>query len=203
MGITRETELNQPYKMFTAVGFGVEKAGVDELLSHARDAAFSSKSKATIQIADGGGQVFVQSDKDRMQQLSYSRAKQSIGLSELGIEYDVYNQSKENSSAHVKLSSSIFNTDKQNFNIHADGQTITGSCDTKDKITTCTEQVQDALGNVILKGISTSDIYKNPSSFNRTTDYTDGAGKPLGRITQAVQYDSAKGQIIVDSNTTK
>ncbi len=203
MGITRETELNQPYKMFTAVGFGVEKAGVDELLGHARDAAFSSKSKATIQIADGGGQVFIQSDKERMQQLSYSRAKQSIGFSELGMEYDVYNQSKENSSAHIKLSSSIFNTDKQNFNIHADGQTIIGSCDTKDKITTCTEQVQDALGNVILKGISTSDIYKNPSSFNRTTDYTDGAGKPLGRITQAVQYDSAKGQIIVDSNTTK
>jgi hypothetical protein len=203
MPITRETELNQPYKMFTAVGFGVEKAGVDELLSHARDSAFTSQSKATLQITDGGNQVAVSSGKGNAEMLSYSRAKQSIGFSELGMEYDVYSNSKENNAAHVKLTSSILNSDKQNFNINADGQTITGTCNTADKVTTCTEQIKDAVGNLVLKGISTSDIYKNPSSFNRVTDYTDASGKPLGKITQAVQYDSAKGQIIVDSTTTK
>lgn len=197
------SELEQPYKLFTAVGFGVEKPGVDALLAHARDAAYSAHSKADIQLAPDKQQVSV-TNGEKSQSLSYSVGTKYITGAEKGVEYDVYANGNQTDASHVKLSMpTFFAGGKQNFEIHADGKTITGTCNTTDDITTCKQEVKDAQGNLLLRGMSISDIYKNPNKFNQVTDYTDAAGRPLGKIASVVEYDSEKANIKVDSTTTK
>lgn len=206
MGISRPAEVEDPYRLFTAAGFGAEKPGVDALLNHARDLAYNSDSVTNIKLNDKR-QAVVESTtdghKDKPMTVDFSDGKQFVGL-RMGMDYNFAASSPgQNQEGHIALSKGLLGGSNYKFDVQAAGKIIEGQCQMTPDLITCTETIKDASGNLLLKGVSTSDMVKNINDFRKNTEYTGVTGVSLGKTYQHFLYDDKANTLRVESATRK
>jgi len=197
------------YKLSTALGLDVEKHCVDALLDQGRALAFS-KSHADVTI-DQNGNAVSRSTLDGVSQtpleVKFSTAKLPL-MAVLGghpsKEYDAaVVGSRTPEEAHLKFSMSIFGSDVK-FHVTtkgADPKTIDGVCKTKDGITTIDETIKDNNNQLLATGHVVTDIGKKPNAFHRTTELRDARDQKLGVIDQDVKI--SENSLSADTSITR
>jgi hypothetical protein len=197
------------YKLSTALGLDVEKHSVDALLDQGRALAFS-KSHAEVTIVQNGDAVS-RSTLDGVNQppmeVKFSDAKLPL-MAVLGghpsKEYDAsVVGARTPEDAHLKFSMSIFGSDVK-FHVttkDADPKIIDGTCKTKDGITTIEETIKDNNNKLLATGHVVTDIGKNPNAFHRTTELKDAREQKLGIIEQDVKLTD--NTLIADTSITR